>query len=98
MYRYLYFSIKQKSLPEQFSTMQQQQLRILFIHEVSYIKKVVYEYQLFPELLALRGHTVSVVDFDETGDHKYQKRKFSKTGIAEVYLENTPFTKLPVVK
>jgi len=77
--------------------MQQQQLRILFIHEVSYIKKVVYEYQLFPELLALRGHTVSVVDFDETGDHKYQKRKFSKTGIAEVYLENTPFTKLPVL-
>lgn len=75
--------------------MHQQRLRILFIHEVSYAKKVVYEYQLFPELLASRGHLVSVVDFDESGDHRYQTRKFSKTGIADVYLENTPFTKLP---
>jgi len=77
--------------------MKDQKLRILFIHEVSYVKKVVYEYQLFPELLASRGHSVSVMDFDETGDHKYHKEKFSKTGIAEVCLENTPFTKLPVL-
>jgi glycosyltransferase involved in cell wall biosynthesis len=40
-------------------------LKILFIHEVSYHKKVIFEIQEFPELLALRGHDVSFLEFDE---------------------------------
>ena len=75
-----------------------QQLRILIIHEVSYRKKIVYEYQLFAELLALKGHNVSVMDYDDTGDNLYQKRRFSRTGIADVTLENVPYLNLPILK
>ena len=74
------------------------QLRILVIHEVSYTKKIVYEYQLFPELLASRGHDVAVMDYDDTGDHIFQKKKYSKTGIAEVTLENVSYVNFPILK
>jgi glycosyltransferase involved in cell wall biosynthesis len=40
-------------------------LKILFIHEVSYRKKVIFEMHEFPELLALRGHEISFLEFDE---------------------------------
>jgi glycosyltransferase involved in cell wall biosynthesis len=40
-------------------------LKILFIHEVSYRKKVIFEMHEFPELLALKGHEVSFLEFDE---------------------------------
>jgi glycosyltransferase involved in cell wall biosynthesis len=40
-------------------------LRILFVHEVSYRKKVIFEMQEFPELLSLRGHEVTFLEFDE---------------------------------
>jgi glycosyltransferase involved in cell wall biosynthesis len=75
-----------------------QRLNILVIHEVSYAKKLVYEYQLFPELLAKKGHNVSVMDYDDTGDNIHQKRKYSRTGIAEVTLENVPYINFPIIK
>jgi glycosyltransferase involved in cell wall biosynthesis len=40
-------------------------LKIIFIHEVSYRKKVIFEMHEFPELLALRGHEISFLEFDE---------------------------------
>jgi glycosyltransferase involved in cell wall biosynthesis len=40
-------------------------LRILFVHEVSYRKKVIFEMHEFPELLSLRGHDVNFLEFDE---------------------------------
>ena len=40
-------------------------MKILFIHEVSYRKKVIFEMHEFPELLALRGHEMSFLEFDE---------------------------------
>jgi glycosyltransferase involved in cell wall biosynthesis len=40
-------------------------LKILFIHEVSFRKKVIFEMHEFPELLALRGHEISFLEFDE---------------------------------
>ena len=40
-------------------------VKILFVHEVSYRKKVIFEMHEFPELLASRGHDVSFFDFDE---------------------------------
>jgi glycosyltransferase involved in cell wall biosynthesis len=40
-------------------------LKILFIHEVSYRKKVIFEMHEFPELLALKGHDISFLEFDE---------------------------------
>ncbi len=40
-------------------------MRILIVHEVSYRKKVIFEMHEFPELLALRGHDVTFLEFDE---------------------------------
>lgn len=42
--------------------------RILFIHEVNYANKVIFEMHEFPELLALRGHEVSFFHFPESPD------------------------------
>ena len=40
-------------------------MRILFVHEVSYRKKVIFEMHEFPELLSRAGHGVSFLEFDE---------------------------------
>jgi len=40
-------------------------MKILFVHEVSWYNKVVYEMHDIPELLSLRGHDVHFLDFDE---------------------------------
>ena len=40
-------------------------MKILFVHEVSWFNKVVYEMHDFPELLSLEGHEVHFLDFDE---------------------------------
>ena len=50
-------------------------MKLLFVHEVSYRKKVIFEMHEFPELLALRGHEVSFLEFDEG-------RKFWEKGLA----------------
>jgi len=42
-------------------------VKILFVHEVSYRKKVIFEMHEFPELLAERGHEVTFFNFDEGG-------------------------------
>lgn len=36
---------------------------ILFIHETEYIEKVVFEFQIIPEILASSGHKVFVIDY-----------------------------------
>lgn len=40
-------------------------MKIIFVHEVSWFNKVVYEMHDFPELLSLRGHQVHFLDYDE---------------------------------
>jgi len=40
-------------------------MKILFVHEVSWFNKVVYEMHDFPELLSLKGHEVFFLDFEE---------------------------------
>jgi len=49
-------------------------MRILFVHEVNYATKVVFEMHDFPELLSQRGHDVVFVDFPEDEDRKGLKR------------------------
>lgn len=41
-------------------------MRILFVHEVNYLDKVIYEMHEFPELLALRGHDVAFFHYPES--------------------------------
>jgi glycosyltransferase involved in cell wall biosynthesis len=40
-------------------------MKILFVHEVDYLSKVVFEMQEFPEKLAAKGHEVHFLDFPE---------------------------------
>ena len=41
-------------------------LNLLFVHEIEYETKVVYEVHEFPEQLASRGHVITFIDFPET--------------------------------
>ncbi len=38
-------------------------MNILVVHETEYIEKVIFEYQIIPELWASRGHNVFVIDY-----------------------------------
>jgi len=38
-------------------------MNILFVHETEYINKVVFEFQIIPEIYASQGHNVYVVDY-----------------------------------
>lgn len=51
-------------------------MNILFIHEVEYIEKVVYEYQIVPELLSSWGNNVYVIDYPD----KWKKKDFFDFG------------------
>src|SRR5262245_50709196 len=41
-------------------------MRILVVHEVNYLSKIIYEFQILPEILSLLGHDVTVIDYDDT--------------------------------
>lgn len=45
-------------------------VRILFIHEVNYLNKVIFEMHEFPELMALRGHDVTFFHYPEEPDER----------------------------
>lgn len=82
-------------------------MNILVVHETEYIKKVVFEYQIIPELWASRGHKVFVVDF-ETAWHRKSffdlvshtklirnvRRSGKKKGVT---LIRPAFVKIPVI-
>jgi glycosyltransferase involved in cell wall biosynthesis len=53
-------------------------MKVLFVHEVSWQKKVTYEIHDFPELLQLRGHDVSFIEYDEASARSPTKAKFTK--------------------
>ncbi len=39
-------------------------MNLLIIHEVSYSNKIVYEYQILAEMLAMQGHSITVIDYE----------------------------------
>ena len=45
-------------------------MRILFLHEVGYLEKPIFEMHEFPEHLAARGHEVAFADYPETINHQ----------------------------
>jgi glycosyltransferase involved in cell wall biosynthesis len=65
-------------------------VNILIIHEVSYLAKVVFEFQEFAELLAQKGHRVTVLDFD-TNRAAGSGEDVSRTGKAKIALRHIPF-------
>jgi len=57
-------------------------VRILFIHEVNYLNKVIFEMHEFPELLALRGHEVAFFHYPEAPDVRRTSLRTRKARIA----------------
>lgn len=57
-------------------------LRVLFVHEVSYEKKPIYEMHEFPEQLAALGHKVTFLQFDEGFKFWQGKREPAEKSIA----------------
>jgi len=41
-------------------------VNLLVIHEVNYSSKIIYEFQILPEILSMLGHSVTIVDYDDT--------------------------------
>ena len=56
-------------------------MRILFLHEVNYLEKPIFEMHEFPEHLALRGHQVGFVQFPEGWDKAKIKSQGFKSEI-----------------
>lgn len=49
-------------------------MKILFLHEVGYLEKPIFEMHEFPEHLAARGHEVAFADFPETAGYQSEAR------------------------
>ena len=63
-------------------------MKILFIHEVNYREKVVFEMHEFPELLSLAGHDVHFLEFPEgTGVRNISLRSMRQTIFGKAYPE-----------
>lgn len=71
---------------------------MLWVHEVSYSEKPVYEYQDFAERLVSRGHNVEVIDFNESVSSTNERYSVSRTGSGEVTLCTIPHSNIPVLK
>lgn len=41
-------------------------MNLLVVHEVNYSAKIIYEFQILPEILSILGHRVTVVDYDDS--------------------------------
>ena len=69
-------------------------LRILFIHEVNYLRKPIFEMHEFPEYLAARGHDVYFLHFPEMASSKVRSSQGWKTTIPGRALPDTNLTLL----
>jgi len=41
-------------------------VKILIVHEVNYLSKIIYEYQILPEIFSMLGHEITVVDYNDS--------------------------------
>ncbi|WP_222565218.1 glycosyltransferase [Novilysobacter antarcticus] len=73
-------------------------MKILWIHEVPYLEKPVYEYQDFPERLAGRGYEVEVIDFNEASRTSAGSSQVSRTGEGSVTLTRIAHGNMPGYK
>ena len=69
-------------------------MRILFIHEVNYLKKPIFEMHEFPEYLAAKGHDVYFLHFPEMASSKERSIEGWRTTILGRALPETTLTLL----
>ena len=41
-------------------------VKFLVVHEVNYLEKIIYEFQILPEILSILGHDVTVIDYNDS--------------------------------
>ena len=41
-------------------------MKLLIVHEVNYLEKIIYEFQILPEILSMFGHDVVIIDYDDS--------------------------------
>jgi glycosyltransferase involved in cell wall biosynthesis len=75
-------------------------LNLLVIHEVNYSAKIIYEFQILPEILSILGHSVTVVDYDDSwqaAGHSPRLRLHTRvlTGTHKAYPEASVTVRTP---
>ena len=68
--------------------------RILFVHEVDYRNKVIFEIHEFPELMALRGHDISFFQFAEKDCNANSQ---SRNGISQISGRAHPSARIKLI-
>src|SRR5437762_769125 len=43
-------------------------MNLLVVHEVNYLEKIIYEFQILPEILSTLGHNITIVDYNDSWD------------------------------
>src|SRR2546421_7000901 len=43
-----------------------QGMKLLVVHEVNYLSKIIYEFQILPEILSILGHDITIVDYNDS--------------------------------
>jgi glycosyltransferase involved in cell wall biosynthesis len=57
-------------------------VKILIVHEVNYLSKIIYEFQILPEILSILGHEITIVDFNDSWRSESNGQRFAlKTAI-----------------
>ena len=51
-------------------------MKILIVHEVNYLSKIIYEYQILPEIFSMLGHEVTIVDYNDSWNSEPNGKKF----------------------
>jgi len=41
-------------------------MNFLIVHEVNYLEKIIYEFQILPEILSTLGHNITIIDYDDS--------------------------------
>ena len=41
-------------------------MKLLVVHEVNYLEKIIYEFQILPEILSTLGHEVTIIDYNDS--------------------------------
>jgi glycosyltransferase involved in cell wall biosynthesis len=52
-----------------------QGVKILVVHEVNYLSKIIYEFQILPEILSILGHEITIIDYNDSWQDEANGRR-----------------------
>ena len=59
-------------------------MKFLVVHEVNYLEKIIYEFQILPEILSILGHDVTIIDYNDSWKTSSDRNSYGlKTRIHE---------------